>query len=144
MYFDYPYPWTSSVTYTLLVFLASLLVLHVWLIRWKQLSKVQWKRIDYIWLCLASLALLTEPAKVRDMFAPNYRQIASDNRDHAYPYLKRTIATYGQQPCAKFVRSEASPRNLDQVQSDNDGVCDWLKSLDSALPPKADAAINPD
>lgn len=128
-------PITTSALWTLGIFGIALVVSHialVWIIR---LDKIGWKKVDYIWLGFTALSLLTAASEVRRLVATHWLTSEERYRDAAYEWLRDNAEFMrGGAVCVEFVRSEFSPSNFDEVQTQFRKVCDYGKRLYASLP----------
>jgi len=100
----------------------------------KNLSKKNWKRIDYIWLITAAIGLLTMASDVRVSTANHWVGI---EESRAISSLEEMQDYYGQSSwpkyCNKFFRSQYSPNDLEERQRQEDLRCAWVKSISGIL-----------
>lgn len=141
---DFTYPWTTSVGATLIVFGSAWFLFHLLLVRIGNLTKAGWKRVDYYWLALASAALLTEPAKVREMVSAGYLEYALQSREFEHSRVRGIVDHARSFACYKFARTKDSPPNLAEIQQNADAVCAWMKTVASYLPEEPGAKIRVD
>lgn len=101
-----------------------LLFFHVWLVYWKPIGDIGWKRVDYFWLGVAVIGLIGQSAQVRQhWYAPAY-DISHYRVDAALMALKqRADFSIGPAICRTFVRTEYSPKNFDQNQAEYNFAC---------------------
>ncbi|MEO6191461.1 MAG: hypothetical protein ABIS20_00500 [Thermoanaerobaculia bacterium] len=110
---------------------------YILLVRVADLDKLGWKKIDYIWLGLTALSLLTASSEVRRLVAGNRITSETIYRDATYERLQyRADFLRGGAVCREFVRSELSPPDFDEVQAQFREVCNYGKMLYASLPPK--------
>ena len=108
-------------------FVAALVIFHLLLVWPRNLSKKGWKYVDYAWLAIALLTIVSLSSDIR-------RQITETKLELAIQRAKTMHALfsdlYVNQPpsyvCIKFVRDEFSPDNFDCVQEEFDRMCDWF------------------
>lgn len=129
------FPFTTDLLTLSLFFLVSLAVLHVVLIWWLKLGKIGWKYVDYIWLVMALLGLLSAASDARRLIATNLLERQKILTASTYENLRRQIQ-FGAGPsfCRQFIRSQYSPPNLDETQIEFDRVCEYYKGLLATMP----------
>lgn len=131
------FPFFSNQLWILGFFSACLLIAHITLIRVWKLDKVGWKKVDYIWLGMAALGLLSAAAEVRRLVATGMAFGEESYTQASYGRVLDRAAFLSIDPgaiCRTFVRSEFSPSNLDEVQEEFDAICRYGKSLVKAIP----------
>ena len=109
-------------------FVAALVIFHILLVWPRNLSKKGWKYVDYVWLVVALLTIVSFSSDFR-------RQVTENKLELAMLRVKSMHALfsdlYANQPpsyvCMKFVRGEFSPDNFDDVQEEFDRICDWFR-----------------
>lgn len=106
------------------LFGAFLLFFHVWLVYWKPIGNIGWKRVDYIWLGVAVIGLVGQSAQVRQHWYATTYGISHYRVDGALKELKqRADFSIGAAICRPFVKSEYSPKNFDQIQAEYKFAC---------------------
>jgi hypothetical protein len=117
------------------VFVFFLVVLDLILVRWLKLGKAAWKRVDYIWLAVAALGLLSTSSEARRLLATNLLENQKVFTAASYSHF-RYLAEFGTGPviCRQFTQTQYSPENLDEMQREYDLACEYYKSLVAALP----------
>jgi hypothetical protein len=70
-----------------LTFVASLVLLYVFLIRVWRLDKIGWKRVDYIWLALSALGVYGAVQSVRVDFAKDRLELSKVDAERAWSSL---------------------------------------------------------
>lgn len=131
-------PLTARLPVVLGVFGGFLLAFDLVLVRWLTLSKVAWKRMDYVWLSLGVLGLLSAAAEVRMASASAQLDMHENRALAAFDSVKALVAVYASSPgaiCRTFVRSEYSPPpdEFRKTQAEYDAACAWVKELSEAL-----------
>lgn len=109
-------------------FMAALVIFHLLLVWPRNLSKRGWKYVDYAWLAIALLAIVSLSSDIR-------RQVAESRLEYTMQRARSMHALfsdlYVNQPpsyvCMKFVRSEFSPDDFDDIQEEFDRICDWFR-----------------
>jgi hypothetical protein len=120
----------------LVLFGFLLITLDLLLVRWLKLSKFAWKRIEYIWLGTVALGLISASAEVRNWLAAQQAQTAKLRAETQFSLLRNCAGEVAPPSyiCRKFVRTEYSPDNLDEIQAEYDKFCEWNKQLLVKLP----------
>lgn len=139
MHSEPSFPFLSSQLWILGFFFLCLLIFHVALIKIWRLDKIDWKKVDYIWLGVAALGLLSATGEVRRLVATGMSFREEAYMHAAYGRVLDQAAFMSTAPgaiCRIFVRSEFSPENLDKVQEEFDRICNYGKALAKALPPE--------
>lgn len=120
----------------LILFVFLLVALHWLLVRWLKPNKVGWKRVDYIWLGIAALGLISMSTDVRNWLAVEEAKWAKERAEAKFSLLRYYAG--GDKPpeyiCIKFVRNEQSPDDFDEIQAEYDEFCEWNKRLLADLP----------
>ena len=120
----------SNIWYALLALFITILVLHLALVYPRNLSKKQWKRIDYVWISFTAIGLIGATNNVKVALSKNQLLIASDRIPFQYKYVCSFLSPEGSKTvCREFVRGELSPSNFDSVVVDYDRTCQWSKNL---------------
>jgi hypothetical protein len=114
---------------------ASLVIFDLWLVRWWQLGRIGWKRVDYLWLFAAILGLFAASSEVRRMLAPNFGAFARLYQQARYEDLQREVRFFGSGAiCGLF--NSPSQVGADDEQRQLDAVCEFGKTAVAALPPE--------
>lgn len=132
---------TASASWMLSVFVCSVLIFHVVFLKLWKLGAIGWKRVDYVWLAMATLGLLGGVSEVRRVFAVG--QIATEQSlvQSTFEDLRHEIRFLNSAAvCRQFIRGEFSPPDFDAIQKEYDAVCDFAKRILGQLPegPPAD------
>ena len=136
-------PFTSSPLTLLIIFVILLVILDVALVRVLRLGKVAWKRVDYVWLAITALGLISGAGEVRRLAASSSIEQQRDSRNFAYQRLLDSVRmTTGPSVWRTFVRSELSPPNFDEIQRHYDAVCKFAQTLLRALPSEPPDELN--
>jgi hypothetical protein len=134
-------PWIPLTAKPLWLFgiLTVLLILFdLVLVRWLKLNKVAWKRVDYIWLSVAAIGLYGTAAEVRRLTAEESLPMRKEIREAAYDRVIDSVRlSTGGAVCRKFVRTDLSPPNFDEIVREFDSACKFTTTLAGAIPPKA-------
>ncbi len=126
---------TSNFWALLGIFVFFLFTLDIILVRWLKLGKTAWKRVDYIWLAVAGLGLLSTSSEARRLLATNLIENQKVFTAALYSHFQQQVQ-FGTGPviCRQFVRTQYSPENLDEAQREYDVACEYFKSLVTVLP----------
>jgi hypothetical protein len=128
----------------ILFFLVFLLALDIILVRWLSLSKIAWKRVDYIWLTVAVLGLLSSSADSRRLLSVNQIENQRIFTQEKYKDFRRQVEFgKGIAVCRQFIKTEYSPPDLERSQKEYDNVCEYYRNLDAALPKNASEKPQP-
>lgn len=120
----------------LILFAFMLVILDLVLVRWLKLSKVAWKRAEYIWLGVAALGLISVSAEVRNWLSVQQAQTAKLRAETQFSLLRNYAGEVAPPSyiCRKFVRTEYSPDNFDEIKVEYEKFCEWNKRLLERLP----------
>jgi len=129
------FPWFTSVSINLVIFFVTLALFHLSFIRIYPLSKKGWKYVDYVWLSLGTIGLISGVGASRQIIATNEISDASWRIERAASDVENSIV-FGHGPaiCRTFVRTEYSPANLDDIQAEYDAMCKWFQNAEKILP----------
>ena len=132
---DPVFPLTAS-AWRLLAILAGCLVLfHFVFLRLWRIGKVGWKRVDYVWLGIAALALFSGAADVRRLIAASIVETERVRLQGAYERLRdKARFMTGVVVCREFVRAESLPIDLERIQRQHDEACEFASQLVRTLP----------
>jgi hypothetical protein len=129
---DYTLPWWTNAWRMLAILVAALIVFHFLFLRFCRLTKVGWKKVDYYWVSVAFLGIVSAVLQSRENVAKNHRELSLIRAEGAFGWFKDAIA-FGNSPaiCRKFVRSQFQPpeEELQRVQREYDAQCAWFKQL---------------
>jgi|ERR1044071_847098 hypothetical protein len=118
------------------VFVLLVVVFHVALIFWLKLTDETWKRLDYVWLGTAALALLGASAQADHFLSKRYLATFERPRtETAYKLLRATLDSYPGL-CAPRQRSPASPPDFDQILQEQESLCKRAKEIAAKMPLK--------
>lgn len=145
------YPLAVSPVVLLVVFLASLAMAHVVLLRLFALDEVRWQLIDYVWLSLALLGLLGAVAQNRQQVAGNFEIVARMRAESYLSSARRLSDRHSRAEsalCRHPTRTQTSPpaEVFDARVADDQRTCEWFRATLSVLPKTVDevpAAFGP-
>jgi hypothetical protein len=131
-------PATANLLVVICVGLGFFLVFYLVFVRWLRIGKVAWKRMDYIWLGVASIGLIGSVGQVRILVALAQLDMSEKRAMSSFSVARRLIGQYASSPgvvCRKFIRTEFSPppKEMEKTQKEYDLVCEWLQKIHSAI-----------
>ena len=127
----------SSFWSLLVVFVVSLGILYLLLVRVFPLGKIGWKRVDYVWLAVAVIGLLSTSSDACRLIAENRYENQILYTALSYDAFHREVESgTGIAICREFNRTEFSPPNLDAIQKEYNAVCNYYKDLIQHVPQK--------
>lgn len=133
---DLTLPNFTSAIWGIGAFLFLALVLHVLLIWYFPLTKLGWKKADYVWLIFALLGALGSFGGARQTIAQTLISTA-ETRLQSQADAVRSAIRFGTSVavCRQFERSEysAPQEQFDRVQREFDAVCAWFKRAAAQL-----------
>lgn len=116
--------------YLSIALIVLLTLFHVWLVVKKPLSKVGWKRVDYIWLAVAALGIMGQAGNVRMKLFTAVMESARASSQYALLDLKQQANfAVGPSVCRTFVRTENPPPNFDEIQREYSFACRELTKM---------------
>ena len=128
----------SNMGYIFLLFISFLLIFNILFIYIFPLSKIAWKKVDYIWLVLATIGILALFSEVRIHTAAYW--IKMDKNYTLTPlrtideiFLGKSAQSY---ICSKGIRTEYSPDNFDEIEKLSELHCKWFKKVRNLLDSK--------
>ncbi|MFH1741647.1 MAG: hypothetical protein ABIH23_21795 [bacterium] len=118
---DYELPILIQTRWIFGVFIFAIVAFHLVLVCWMKLGEKAWKRVDYIWLVVGALGILSALEKPRETLAKNLQQVAEE----------RLVFTYSQVRSALTgeLRLRASP----SIEPTHNGVLPLWKRLISKV-----------
>ena len=129
-----------------LILLLFLLVaiFHLMFVWPRNLDKITWKKVDYAWLAVASLGVISLATEARISIAKNWVKIEEIRAVSILENIENLFSNPEQSHfCMTFSRSEYSPSDFDVTVKEYEKACKWRKqfveymqSIDKeALPP---------
>jgi len=116
--------------YFLLLLGFFLAAFHYLFIRKFPLCNKTWKRLDYLWLGVAAIGLISLASNIRIDIASNWVDF---ERQRATSYFSITgflqenpVDTYY---CMEIATSDNSPPNIDEIIQDFDAACTWREEV---------------
>jgi len=120
----------SNPTWLFALFAVFLAIFHGWLIYWKPIGQVGWKRVDYIWLSVAAVGLVGQSAQVRQHWYSSAYDMYHYRIEGALSSLKmRADFSISNAICGMCVKTEYSPKNFDQIESEYQFACGEFKRI---------------
>jgi hypothetical protein len=143
---EFTLPFFAQTKWVLAIFILSLLFFHWLLICHYHLSKAAWKKIDYIWLGIGALGLISAVEVPRNAVSENLLSLAEIRMGGALEMLNWT-AKFGTSGaiCRTFVRSEVSlpEPEFSNAQKEYDATCSWFSQVIPMLPTKLEELSEP-
>ncbi len=117
-----------------IIFIIALVIFHFLFVWPRNFSKRQWKYIDYLWLSVAFLSVVSLSSDLRRQSATVIMEI-TDNRVQTMHdiFFNLYISEPPQYICRTFIKGSYVPNNFDQVQAEFDSTCEWFKNFGVAF-----------
>ncbi len=120
----------SNIWYALIALVVLTLVLHVILVFPKNLSKKQWKKVDYIWISLTAIGLIGAVNNVGIIQKKNEIDAVSHRIPFQFKYLSHFLPPGGSPTvCREHTRTEYSPADFDSIVADYYRTCEWSRKM---------------
>jgi hypothetical protein len=108
-------------------------ILYFVFVRWRPLTKIQWKRMDYLWLMLTTFGLIGLVERNRLIVANvdlyyNTWSIEGSARHIEYLFSRQWV-------CFRHIRTEYSPDNFDEIEDLFIQTCDWTTQTKEKVKP---------
>jgi hypothetical protein len=114
---DFDIPIFGKPVWLIGVFFVSLALFHMVLIGWLQLTKRQWRQIDYLWISIGVLGLFGSGISLRRPLAVEFLEIAQARLAAKHQALiVRARELSDSRVCRTAVRSESSRPSSDETQ----------------------------
>lgn len=111
-------------------FVIALVIFHVLFVWPRNLSLKKWKFIDYAWLGIGLLCLISLSGQIRTEKAGFEEKLAKSRVQGMHELFS---SFYINEPqiyfCREFVTSTMSPVNFDETQKEFDRACEWFKNF---------------
>ena len=134
---EYSIPFFAQTAWVVGVFILSLVVFDVVLVRVFKLKNRTWKRVDYIWLAVGALGLIGAVEGPRRSITTNLAALAESRLTGALSMLNST-AQFGSSAatCRKFIKTDASQPEpeFSKIQAEYDQVCAWFRQAQPRIP----------
>jgi gamma-glutamyl AIG2-like cyclotransferase len=125
---------SSRPLYIFAAFVLLLLIFHLVLLYWMKLNDQSWKRVDYVWLGLAVLGLLSASAQSEHFLSKRYLETFERPRTQtAYKLLRMTLDSYTAM-CLPRQRTPASPPNFDEIVQEQQTLCRRAQEIMANMP----------
>ena len=129
-----PYDTPNHLVALFACFFAALIVLHLWFVWPRNLTKRQWKYADYVWLFAGLLTLISIGGELRRYHAEQSLELVSGRTQNMHQlFIDFFIEEPPSYVCRTFVRSELSPDDIDEVQAKFDELCEWFRTFPSVF-----------
>ena len=129
-------PWFTSFLWILGIFAIATLIfptLFIW--RWN-LKAVNWKRVDYFWLSMALIGLLSTVGTGRELVAKNLLEMERSRLASLYEHMRYQARTGLSQPLC-FASEHPSTFEASEVARQQAGEfgsqCAWFKKVSAVL-----------
>lgn len=140
-------PFLGNTWMILLIFGICLLIFHLVLVRWIPLGSIGWKRVDYFWLLMVVISVVSYASQARAILAGYIIDTSNSRVEASYSLFREYISMYDNSPaiCREFVRSEYSPpeEKLKQIQHEYDQTCNWFHQLAQGISTTPTTPTNP-
>ncbi len=124
-------PVFAQVRWVLVTFLLLLAILHIWLVWLTPLTKIAWKRVDYVWLGSAFLGVILGVGTIRQEIASGQLVLGVGRLETAAQIVELGLqGGTGPGLCRTFVGTDNSPPpdESEQSQRQLDEWCEWFRS----------------
>jgi hypothetical protein len=136
MPFNESMPWFTSFLWILGIFAVATLIFHTLFIWGWKLSPVNWKRVDYFWLSMALIGLLSTVGTGRELVAKNLLEMERSRLTSLYEHMRYQARTALSQPLcfaaehpSTFEASEVARQQASEFGSQ----CAWFKKVSAVL-----------
>lgn len=136
------YPASANPAVALLVVVATALIGAFALSR-PRLSRFRRSRsIEFVWLTVATIGLVSACASIRKMIADRSGDALHARIQGAYGGVRMSIRGFTAGiVCRNFTRTDYSPSNLDEIQAEYNVACEWAREVSDALPRDAPSVV---
>jgi hypothetical protein len=116
----------SNFWYALAALSIATLLFHVLFVWLQNLSKKQWKKVDYIWISLTAMGLIgTTRIAEKTISQNNSYAIKYEMAFNTKELLYHLTPENSSWVCRTFVKDKYSPENLEDLQLKYDAACEW-------------------
>jgi hypothetical protein len=133
-----PLPFFAKLWVVGIIFIVFMVLLDLILVRWRRISAVAWKRVDYIWLGFAALGLIGAVAQSRQLTATNFLPYASQTKSLDFRNIRQYIEMEVGSPaiCRTFTRTQYSPppEEAERILHEYNRVCEWFNQVSATFP----------
>ena len=146
---EFQYPFVARPWAMLVVFVVAIIVAHVFLI-WiarTRLARRGWKRVDYVWLGIASLAIFGTAGTMRREIAGEFAEIAEERASASYALARHQVALLSSSiVCGAFSTPDAAisgarisarqaqRQEIERLQEEYDQVCAFGREAIRKMP----------
>lgn len=127
---DFQQPWFTNILWIAAPFFGSLILFHYLLIEKWPLNSIQWKKIDYIWIPLALIGVITTVEQNRIAIQRDHTKIASMHSEFA---LNSALDAIEKGMLPAFCRNLVHRESFTQPNDQFDAQCIWFKTLEEKL-----------
>lgn len=128
----------ATPAYLLAAFIALLAISHLVFIKLLKMSAIAWKVVDYIWLGMAALGLITSSSRVDQYISiellNNLEIPRMESIYRSLRYWVDSAASSESGVCLTRVRSELSPDEFYDMVDEQQTQCSYFRALDASLP----------
>jgi hypothetical protein len=127
-------PWFTDFYLVIGVFIVALILCHVLLVSIYPRSAIYWKRVDYVWLSMACIGLVSSVGAGKEVIMKHAIgteiKRLNDARDHFLYVAKEDAASL---VCRKLDHNETRQSELDfkKYQEEFNAQCSWFKVVES-------------
>ncbi len=125
-------PWFTDFSLVIAVFAASLVLCHILFIRVFPLGSIAWKRVDYIWLAMAFIGLVSAVGSGKELLTKNMLNIETGRLQIARDHLEGQ-AQHGPSSlvCRELVHNNTyqSKADFQRLQNEFNAQCSWFRTV---------------
>jgi hypothetical protein len=126
----------QSPTYALALLVALTAILHVALVRARPQSSMFWKRIDYVWLTLVGVGLLSGAGDVQRFIRSNAVDVQVARAAFDFRFLKDHVEAAEAVYCRASRAGQKATGALDEGERERVQLCRWYGEIRLKLPDK--------
>lgn len=120
----------SNIWWAIGALLILTIVLHFLLVYPKNLTKKQWKKIDYVWISLTAIGLIGATNNTKSILVKGEIYVTEQTIPTRLEPINTLLSAGGSSiVCREYVRNEFSPDNFDDIVRDYDESCEWSKKI---------------
>ena len=125
-------PWFTDFTLVVAVFAAGLVLCHTLFIRFFPLGAIAWKRIDYVWLAMAFVGLVSAVGAGKELLTRNMLNMETERLESARDHVEAQ-AQHGPSRlvCRDVVHEERyqSKADFERLQRELKAQCSWFRTV---------------
>lgn len=129
-------PWFTNFWWIFGIFAIATLIFHaIFIWRWK-LKAVDWKRVDYVWLSMALIGLVSTVGNGRELLARNLLQIEQSRLASLYEHMRYQARVGLPEPLCFASENPSkfqSPEVARQRAREFGSQCAWFKKVSAVL-----------